>query len=79
MNSAYDFTVTGLEGQPLPLQQYRGQPLLVNVASRYGFRPVEPSHARLARAARVSPQIPRRAAEHGSALQEPGIGGVAAP
>lgn len=40
MNSAYDFTVTRLDGQPLPLQAYRGQPLLlVNVASRCGFTP----------------------------------------
>ena len=40
MKSAYDFTVTGLDGQPLALSQWAGQPLLlVNVASRCGFTP----------------------------------------
>ena len=40
MKNAYDFTVTGLDGQPLALSQWAGQPLLlVNVASRCGFTP----------------------------------------
>lgn len=38
--SAYDFAFTAIDGQPLPLAQYRGQPLLVvNTASFCGFTP----------------------------------------
>lgn len=38
MASIYDFEVTTIEGQPLRLEQYRGQVLLiVNVASQCGF------------------------------------------
>lgn len=40
MKNAYDFTVSGLDGQPLALSQWAGRPLLlVNVASRCGFTP----------------------------------------
>jgi len=36
--SAYDFTVTSIDGAPLPLARYRGHPLLVvNTASFCGF------------------------------------------
>src|SRR5260370_33796387 len=36
--SAYDFTFTSIDGAPLPLARYRGQPLLVvNTASFCGF------------------------------------------
>lgn len=36
--SGYDFTFTSIDGQPLPLAQYRGRPLLVvNTASFCGF------------------------------------------
>jgi glutathione peroxidase len=36
--SAYDFTLTALSGQPLPLSAYRGRTLLIaNTASRCGF------------------------------------------
>lgn len=36
--SAYDFTFTSIDGEPLPLAQYRGRPLLVvNTASFCGF------------------------------------------
>ncbi|HXZ02728.1 MAG TPA: glutathione peroxidase [Stellaceae bacterium] len=38
--SGYDFTFTSIDGQPLPLAQYRGRPLLVaNTASFCGFTP----------------------------------------
>jgi glutathione peroxidase len=37
-SNAYDFTFKAIEGGPLPLSQWRGQPiLLVNTASRCGF------------------------------------------
>jgi len=40
MPCAHDFSFRTLEGQPQPLADYRGQPLLlVNVASRCGFTP----------------------------------------
>lgn len=40
MTSAHDFSVTALDGTPMPLSQWAGQPLLlVNVASRCGFTP----------------------------------------
>ena len=40
MTIAHDFSVTALDGAPLPLSQWAGQPLLlVNVASRCGFTP----------------------------------------
>lgn len=38
--NAFDFTLTSLSGQPLPLAAYRGQALLIaNTASRCGFTP----------------------------------------
>lgn len=38
--SAYDFAFNSIDGAPLPLKQYRGQPLLVvNTASFCGFTP----------------------------------------
>lgn len=40
MAIAHDFTLTALDGTPLPLSRWAGQPLLlVNVASRCGFTP----------------------------------------
>ncbi|MBB1116520.1 glutathione peroxidase [Stenotrophomonas sp. W1S232] len=40
MTIAHDFSVTALDGTPMPLSQWAGQPLLlVNVASRCGFTP----------------------------------------
>ena len=40
MQTAHDFTLRTLEGAPMPLSQWHGQPLLlVNVASRCGFTP----------------------------------------
>ena len=39
-HTAYDFTLTTLQGQALPLRQFAGHPLLiVNTASRCGFTP----------------------------------------
>ena len=38
--TAYDFTLTTLQGEPMPLRQFAGQPLLiVNTASKCGFTP----------------------------------------
>jgi glutathione peroxidase len=38
--TAYDFTLTSLQGEPLDLKPFRGQPLLiVNTASKCGFTP----------------------------------------
>ena len=38
MTSAYDFTATGIDGNPVDLSTFRGDPLLiVNTASRCGF------------------------------------------
>jgi glutathione peroxidase len=38
--SLFDFTLTGLDGKPMPLSQYRGHAvLLVNTASECGFTP----------------------------------------
>jgi glutathione peroxidase len=36
----FDFTLTGLDGKPMPLAQFKGHPvLLVNTASECGFTP----------------------------------------
>ncbi|MBN8530435.1 MAG: glutathione peroxidase [Alphaproteobacteria bacterium] len=38
--NAFDFTFIGIDGEPLPLSQYRGRAvLIVNVASKCGFVP----------------------------------------
>lgn len=38
--SGFDFAFTSIEGEPMPMSQYRGQPvLLVNTASFCGFTP----------------------------------------
>ena len=38
--TAYDFTLTSLQGEALPLRRFAGRPLLiVNTASRCGFTP----------------------------------------
>ena len=38
--NVFDFTLTGLDGKPLPLSQFKGHPvLLVNTASECGFTP----------------------------------------
>jgi len=39
-DNLYDFTLTGLDGKPMPLGQFKGHPvLLVNTASECGFTP----------------------------------------
>jgi glutathione peroxidase len=38
--TAYDFTLTGIDGKPLPLSQFKGKPVLVvNTASECGYTP----------------------------------------
>ncbi len=40
MSSVYDFEALSIDGQPVALSQFRGQPLLiVNTASACGFTP----------------------------------------
>jgi glutathione peroxidase len=40
MSNAYDFSFTSIDGGPLPLEQFKGKPVLVvNVASRCGLTP----------------------------------------
>ena len=40
MSSIYDFQAQSIDGQPVPLSKYRGQPMLiVNTASACGFTP----------------------------------------
>ncbi len=40
MTDAYAFAFTGIDGQPLPLSQFRGKPVLVvNTASKCGLTP----------------------------------------
>jgi glutathione peroxidase len=40
MTTAYDFEAAAIDGEPLPLARFRGQPLLiVNTASACGFTP----------------------------------------
>ena len=40
MSNAYDFSFTSIDGEPLPLEQFKGKPVLVvNVASRCGLTP----------------------------------------
>ena len=38
--TAYDFTLTGIDGKPMPLAQFKGHPVLVvNTASECGYTP----------------------------------------
>lgn len=38
--TAYDFTLTGIDGKPMPLAQFKGKPMLiVNTASECGYTP----------------------------------------
>ena len=38
--TAYDFTLTGIDGKPMPLAQFKGYPMLiVNTASECGYTP----------------------------------------
>jgi len=38
--TAHDFTLTGIDGKPMPLSQYKGHPVLVvNTASECGYTP----------------------------------------
>ena len=38
--NAYDFTLTGIDGKPMPLSQFKGHPMLiVNTASECGYTP----------------------------------------
>jgi glutathione peroxidase len=38
--TAHDFSLTGIDGQPMPLAQFKGHPvLIVNTASECGFTP----------------------------------------
>ena len=38
--TAYDFTLTGIDGKPMPLSQFKGHPVLVvNTASECGYTP----------------------------------------
>jgi glutathione peroxidase len=38
--TAYDFTLTGIDGKPMPLVQFKGHPVLVvNTASECGYTP----------------------------------------
>ena len=38
--TAYDFTLTGIDGKPMPLAQFKGHPMLiVNTASECGYTP----------------------------------------
>jgi glutathione peroxidase len=40
MTTAYDFSFTAIDGQPLPLSSYKGHPVLVvNTASKCGLTP----------------------------------------
>jgi glutathione peroxidase len=40
MSDAYDFTFTGIDGEPLPLSRFKGKPVLVvNTASKCGLTP----------------------------------------
>jgi glutathione peroxidase len=40
MSNAYDFSFTGIDGEPLPLASFKGKPVLVvNVASKCGLTP----------------------------------------
>jgi glutathione peroxidase len=40
MSSAYDFSFTSIDGEPLPLSSFKGKPVLVvNVASKCGLTP----------------------------------------
>ena len=40
MSNAYDFSFTSIEGEPLPLTRFKGQPVLVvNTASKCGLTP----------------------------------------
>jgi glutathione peroxidase len=40
MSNAYDFSFTSIDGEPLPLETFKGKPVLVvNVASKCGLTP----------------------------------------